>query len=205
VSDTRVITSTSRPAHVVPSVTFSSSRPVSAVCPPTVCTPAVAPTAAPDLAALLALLGGLGKGAIPGLAGKGKGFTPGLAGKDAGLGTLGKGVVPGLAGKPLAQAAKTPSAPSKIFNNPIAQLGGISPLGALAASNPAALLSALSPTLNKFNPAINPQAALLQWNPGAAPTLALTGKGAKPFGKTSAANPLGKGIGKGAFGKPGVI
>jgi len=194
VSDTRVITSTSRPACVRPSATFSTTRPVTAVCPPIACAPAVAPTAAPDLSALLALLGGLGKGAVPG-----------ITGQDAGLGALGKGAVPGLAGKPLAQAAKTQSAPSKIFNNPIAQLGGISPLGALAATNPAALLAALSPTLNKFNPAVNPQAALLQWNPAAAPTLALTGKGAKPYGKVPFAAPLGKGIGKGAFGKPGVI
>jgi hypothetical protein len=71
--------------------------------------------------------------------------------------------------------------PGKIFANPAAQIPPFSPFYALAASNPVAALSAVSPVLNKFNPAINPRAALLQWNPGAAPTLALLP--GKPVGK----------------------
>ncbi|MFZ5815072.1 MAG: hypothetical protein ACOY93_07185 [Bacillota bacterium] len=98
---------------------------------------------------------------------------------------------------PLAQAALTASAPSVIFNNPAAQLSAISPLAALAAFSPSAALAAKSPSLNIFNPALNPQAAFLQWNPAAAPTLALQGKGfAKPFAK-GFGKPFAKGFGKG--------
>lgn len=87
---------------------------------------------------------------------------------------------------PLAQAAAVQGAPSAIFNNPIAQLGGVNPFAALAAAVPSAALAASSPVLNSiFNPALNPQAALLQFNPAAAPTLALTGgvlpSAGKPF------------------------
>lgn len=72
------------------------------------------------------------------------------------------------------------NAPQQVFNNPIAQLAPLSPLASLAAANPTAALAALSPTLGLFNPAINPAAALLQFNPGAAPSLAIGGFG-KPF------------------------
>ncbi|HYF80174.1 MAG TPA: hypothetical protein VD973_23940 [Symbiobacteriaceae bacterium] len=72
------------------------------------------------------------------------------------------------------------------FLNPAAQLAAFSPYAALAASNPAAALTAISPTLNIFNPAVNPNAAFLAFNPAASPTLALTsklGKTALGFGK----------------------
>ena len=78
------------------------------------------------------------------------------------------------------------STPGSLFLNPAAQLAPLSPFGALAASNPFAALTALSPTLNIFNPAINPNAALLAFNPLAAPTLALSsklGKATLPFAK----------------------
>lgn len=71
------------------------------------------------------------------------------------------------------------------FTNPLAQLGALNPFAALAASNPFAALTSLSPTLNIFNPAINPNAALLSFNPAAANVLALSGKAGKatlPFG-----------------------
>jgi hypothetical protein len=83
----------------------------------------------------------------------------------------------------------------QVFTNPLNQLAALNPFAALAAVNPTAALTALSPTLNIFNPAVNPNAALLNFNPGAAPTLALTGKAglsALPFG--------GKGFGKFPFG-----
>ena len=72
------------------------------------------------------------------------------------------------------------NAPQQVFNNPITQLAPLSPLASLAATNPSAALAALSPTLTLFNPAINPAAALLQFNPVAAPSLAIGGFG-KPF------------------------
>ncbi len=74
------------------------------------------------------------------------------------------------------------SVPGQVFNNPAVDLAPFNKLASLAAFSPAAALAAKSPTLAIFNPAINPAAAFLQFNPGAAPTLALTGKG-KPFGK----------------------
>ena len=74
------------------------------------------------------------------------------------------------------------SVPGQVFNNPAVDLAPFSKLASLAAFSPAAALAAKSPVLAIFNPAINPAAAFLQFNPGAAPTLALTGKG-KPFGK----------------------
>jgi len=66
-------------------------------------------------------------------------------------------------------------APDQVFFNPAVQLAPFTPLGSLAAFSPAAALAAKSPTLAIFNPAINPRAALLAFNPAAAPTLALTG------------------------------
>ena len=110
------------------------------------------------------------------------------------------------AAAPLAAGISPLSAPGQIFANPLTQLGGVSPFAALAASNPTAALAALSPTLNIFNPAINPNAALLQFNPGSAPSLALSGAqglATLPFGKV---NPFafGKGgLGKGGLGKAG--
>ncbi len=74
------------------------------------------------------------------------------------------------------------SVPGQVFKNPAVDLAPFSKLASLAAFSPAAALAAKSPVLGIFNPAINPAAAFLQFNPGAAPTLALTGKG-KPFGK----------------------
>lgn len=74
----------------------------------------------------------------------------------------------------------------KLFKNPVAQLGALSPFAALAASNPVAALAALSPSLNIFNPAVNPNAALLAFNPASANILALSAKAGKatlPFGK----------------------
>lgn len=72
-------------------------------------------------------------------------------------------------------------APEQVFLNPGVDLAPFSPLLSLAAFNPTAALAAKSPTLALFNPAINPRAALLAFNPGAAPSLALTS--GKPFGK----------------------
>jgi len=89
------------------------------------------------------------------------------------------GVTPGLGG--FGQ-----NAPQQVFNNPAVDLAPFNKLASLAAFNPTAALAAKSPTLGIFNPAINPAAAFLQFNPGAAPTLALQGKGkgfGKPFGK----------------------
>lgn len=153
-----------------------STRPTTAVCP-TVTPTAVSPTVDTTAEHLKLLLGQLG---------------------------LGTGGLPAAAGlSPFAKAAVPPSAPGQIFNNPLAQLGALSPFAALAASNPSAALAALSPALNIFNPAVNPNAALLQFNPGAAPSLALgsvQGPATLPFGKFP---PFGKGkFGKGkGFGK----
>ena len=78
------------------------------------------------------------------------------------------------------------TSPANIFSNPATQLGAFNPFLALAASNPAAALAKLSPALNIFNPAVNPNAGLLAFNPGAAPALALSAKAGTatlPFGK----------------------
>ncbi len=64
-----------------------------------------------------------------------------------------------------------------VFANPLNQLAGLNPFAGLAAVNPVGALTALSPTLQLFNPAVSPYAALLNFNPAAAPALALTGKG----------------------------
>lgn len=76
--------------------------------------------------------------------------------------------------------------PAAIFGSPLAQLGGLNPFLGLAAINPVASLAALSPVLNIFNPALNPNAALLAFNPLAAPALSLSslaGPATFPFGK----------------------
>jgi len=49
----------------------------------------------------------------------------------------------------------------EVFEDPIVQLAAICPICALAALSPAAALAALTPTLRIFNPAINPNAAIL--------------------------------------------
>ncbi len=96
-----------------------------------------------------------------------------------------------------AAAALTPTAVSpfgptqQIFTNPIDQLASLNPFAALAASNPTAALAAKSPALQIFNPAVNPAAAQLQFNPASAPTLALKGAG-KPFFKPFGKFPFGK-------------
>lgn len=73
--------------------------------------------------------------------------------------------------------------PSKaVFANPVLQLSAFSPFAALAALSPTAALTAISPALNIFNPAINPSAALLSFDPFAAPALAVT-SGLGKFGK----------------------
>jgi hypothetical protein len=51
--------------------------------------------------------------------------------------------------------------PRDVFDDPIVQLAAICPLCALAALKPEAALAALSPILRTFNPATNPNAALL--------------------------------------------
>lgn len=73
--------------------------------------------------------------------------------------------------------------PEKVFFNPAVQLAPFSPFASLAAFSPQAALAAKSPALSIFNPAINPRAAFLAFNPAAAPTLALTGGFSKPYGK----------------------
>lgn len=57
------------------------------------------------------------------------------------------------------------STPRGVFTDPIVQLAALCPLCALAALSPEAALAALSPALRLFNPAINPQAALLAFQP----------------------------------------
>jgi len=93
------------------------------------------------------------------------------------------------------------NAPEQVFANPAVQLAPFSPLSSLAAFNPSAALAAKSPVLNIFNPAVNPRAAFLAFNPAAAPTLALQGGYSKPYyGKPfGSGKPVG--FGKG-FGKP---
>jgi hypothetical protein len=71
------------------------------------------------------------------------------------------------------------NAPQFLFLNPVAQLGALSPFAALAAASPVSALAALSPSLNILNPAINPNAALLAFNPAASPALALSSKAGK--------------------------
>lgn len=71
------------------------------------------------------------------------------------------------------------NSPGLVFKNPINQLAAYSPIASLAATNPYAALSAGSPTLQVFNPAVNPRAALLSFDPGAALSLAVS---PNPFG-----------------------
>lgn len=78
------------------------------------------------------------------------------------------------------------NSPQQVFANPAVQLAGLSPFASLAAFNPVAATTALSPALNIFNPAINPNAGFLAFNPASAPTLALgsvQGPATLPFGK----------------------
>jgi len=49
----------------------------------------------------------------------------------------------------------------QVFEDPIVQLAALCPICALSALSPVAALSALSPALWRFNPALNPRAALL--------------------------------------------
>lgn len=49
----------------------------------------------------------------------------------------------------------------EVFEDPVVQLAALCPICALAALSPAAALAALTPTLRVFNPAINPNAAML--------------------------------------------
>lgn len=86
------------------------------------------------------------------------------------------------------------NSPEQVFLNPAVQLAPFSPISSLAAFNPSAALAVKSPVLNIFNPAVNPRAAFLAFNPGAAPTLALTGGFGKPYGK-GYGKPYGKGKG----------
>lgn len=58
----------------------------------------------------------------------------------------------------------------EVFGDPIVQLAAICPICALAALSPVAALAALAPTLRVFNPAINPNAAMLAF---VAPQLAI--------------------------------
>lgn len=59
-------------------------------------------------------------------------------------------------------------------------------MAALAAINPVAALTSGSPTLQMFNPAVNPQAAFLAFDPASAAALAIApeafGIGVGPFG-----------------------
>lgn len=80
-------------------------------------------------------------------------------------------------------------------------------MAALAAINPVAALTSGSPTLQIFNPAVNPQAAFLAFDPRSAQALAIApeafGLGVGPFGPFGGIGkgftPFG-GIGKGGFG-----
>lgn len=64
-----------------------------------------------------------------------------------------------VGGAPL--AARQGGTPQEVFSDPVVQLAALCPLCALAAISPKAALAALSPVLRLFNPAINPNAALL--------------------------------------------
>ncbi|MDB4897743.1 MAG: hypothetical protein JWN15_4005 [Firmicutes bacterium] len=75
--------------------------------------------------------------------------------------------------------------PGQGFANPATQLGALNPLAAFAAANPVAALAFANPMLGMFNPATNPNAALLAFNPFAAPNLAPSSTQApatSPFG-----------------------
>lgn len=93
-----------------------------------------------------------------------------------GIGTTGLGLgLGGLGG--FGKFGK--SSPASVFKNPIDQLAAFSPIASLAATNPFAALSAGSGTLQIFNPAVNPRAALLAFDPGAVFSLAVS---PNPFG-----------------------
>ncbi len=64
------------------------------------------------------------------------------------------------------QTQPTPGASEvteEVFEDPVVQLAAICPICALSALSPEAALAALSPVLGIFNPALNPQAALLSF------------------------------------------
>ncbi|HYF94668.1 MAG TPA: hypothetical protein VD969_20845 [Symbiobacteriaceae bacterium] len=67
------------------------------------------------------------------------------------------------------------SVPRAVFTDPIVQLAALCPFCALAALSPVAALAALSPALRIFNPAINPEAALLSFSLGG-PQAAVTAR-----------------------------
>ena len=50
-----------------------------------------------------------------------------------------------------------------VFLDPVVQLAALCPICALAALRPEAAIAALAPTLVLFNPALNPEAALLSF------------------------------------------
>lgn len=98
--------------------------------------------------------------------------TAGLGLGATGLG-LGKGGFGGL-GKGFGLGGFAKNTPAIVFKNPVDQLAAFSPIASLAASNPYAALSAGSHTLQIFNPAVNPRAALLSFDPGATLSLAVS-------------------------------
>lgn len=53
--------------------------------------------------------------------------------------------------------------PADVFFDPIVQLAALCPICALAALRPEAAIAALAPALVLFNPALNPEAALLSF------------------------------------------
>jgi hypothetical protein len=63
----------------------------------------------------------------------------------------------------MSQGDSHPSTPRAVFEDPVVQLAALCTICALAALSPQAALAALSPTLRPFNPAINPNAALLSF------------------------------------------
>lgn len=78
--------------------------------------------------------------------------------------------------------AAAASTPQHVFHDAVVQLAAIDPIAALAALSPVAALAALSPVLRIFNPAANARAALLAFNPAAAPALAVAGSPVSPLG-----------------------
>lgn len=61
-----------------------------------------------------------------------------------------------------------------VFEDQIVQLAALCPFCALAALSPAAALAAISPVLRLFNPALNPNAALLSFALSGAPQASVT-------------------------------
>lgn len=65
---------------------------------------------------------------------------------------------------PTSGGSRAQPTPVAVFTDPVVQLAALCPLCALAAVKPEAALAALSPTLAIFNPALNPNAALLSFS-----------------------------------------